>query len=102
MRAAPAAASRRSSGWAANASKVVGDAMRPHQSTTLDAPAPPQPFVSARSRDVGPRPISGTETPHEILMDRFPAYVGREAIHEDLVRGLRTRDGARAHVAGAG
>src|ERR1700733_3601904 len=30
------------------------------------------------ARDVTPRAISGSETPHEILMHRFPAYVGRQ------------------------
>jgi deoxyhypusine synthase len=31
-----------------------------------------------QSRDVRPRAISGKETPHEILTERFPAYVGRQ------------------------
>jgi deoxyhypusine synthase len=31
-----------------------------------------------KSRDVRPRAISGKETPHEILTQRFPAYVGRQ------------------------
>src|SRR5271155_5167728 len=30
------------------------------------------------SRDVRPRAISGKETPHQILTERFPAYVGRQ------------------------
>jgi deoxyhypusine synthase len=30
------------------------------------------------ARDVRPMAISGRETPHEILMHRFPAYVGRQ------------------------
>src|SRR6202789_967723 len=30
------------------------------------------------ARDVRPRAISGKETPHEILTERFPAYVGRQ------------------------
>src|SRR6202789_1377776 len=31
-----------------------------------------------RSRDVTPRAITGRETPHQILTERFPAYVGRQ------------------------
>jgi deoxyhypusine synthase len=31
-----------------------------------------------QSRDVRPRAISGKETPHQILTERFPAYVGRQ------------------------
>jgi deoxyhypusine synthase len=31
-----------------------------------------------RSRDVTPRAITGKETPHQILTERFPAYVGRQ------------------------
>src|SRR5580692_8292512 len=31
-----------------------------------------------QSRDVRPSAISGKETPHEILTQRFPAYVGRQ------------------------
>src|SRR5260370_24155930 len=31
-----------------------------------------------RSRTAAPRAISGRETPHEILTQRFPAYVGRQ------------------------
>jgi deoxyhypusine synthase len=31
-----------------------------------------------QSRDVRPKAISGKETPHEILVERFPAYVGRQ------------------------
>src|SRR6202161_108568 len=31
-----------------------------------------------QSRDVRPSAISGKETPHEILTERFPAYVGRQ------------------------
>jgi deoxyhypusine synthase len=31
-----------------------------------------------QARDVRPRAISGKETPHEILTQRFPAYVGRQ------------------------
>src|SRR5271168_4706434 len=31
-----------------------------------------------RSRDVRPRAITGKETPHAILTERFPAYVGRQ------------------------
>src|SRR5580692_8165504 len=30
------------------------------------------------ARDVRPRAITGTETPHQILTERFPAYVGRQ------------------------
>ena len=30
------------------------------------------------ARDVTPRAISGQETPHQILIERFPAYVGRQ------------------------
>jgi deoxyhypusine synthase len=30
------------------------------------------------ARDVRPRAITGTETPHAILTERFPAYVGRQ------------------------
>jgi deoxyhypusine synthase len=30
------------------------------------------------SRDVRPRAITGRETPHQILTERFPAYVGRQ------------------------
>src|SRR5580698_11577324 len=30
------------------------------------------------ARDVTPRAITGKETPHEILTERFPAYVGRQ------------------------
>ena len=29
------------------------------------------------SRDVTPRAITGRETPHQILTESFPAYVGR-------------------------
>jgi len=32
----------------------------------------------ARSRTAAPRAISGREAPHEILTQRFPAYVGRQ------------------------
>jgi deoxyhypusine synthase len=31
-----------------------------------------------RARDVTPRAITGKETPHQILTERFPAYVGRQ------------------------
>ena len=31
-----------------------------------------------QGRDVRPGAISGKETPHEILMHAFPAYVGRQ------------------------
>src|SRR5580704_8876303 len=30
------------------------------------------------ARDVTPRAITGKETPHQILTERFPAYVGRQ------------------------
>jgi deoxyhypusine synthase len=30
------------------------------------------------ARDVTPRAITGKETPHQILLERFPAYVGRQ------------------------
>src|SRR5579885_2071325 len=30
------------------------------------------------ARDVRPRAITGKETPHDILVERFPAYVGRQ------------------------
>jgi deoxyhypusine synthase len=32
----------------------------------------------ARARDVRPRAITGKESPHDILIQRFPAYVGRQ------------------------
>jgi deoxyhypusine synthase len=32
----------------------------------------------ARARDVTPRAITGKESPHDILIQRFPAYVGRQ------------------------
>src|SRR6202171_6556365 len=31
-----------------------------------------------QARDVRPRAISGKETPHDMLTQRFPAYVGRQ------------------------
>src|SRR3984957_10355184 len=31
-----------------------------------------------KARDVRPRAITGRETPHDILVERFPAYVGRQ------------------------
>ncbi|MGD0526280.1 MAG: deoxyhypusine synthase family protein [Polyangiaceae bacterium] len=43
-------------------------------------PKNPGPFRRRfeRSRDVTPRAITGKETPHQILTERFPAYVGRQ------------------------
>src|SRR3984957_15685491 len=32
----------------------------------------------ARARDVGPRAITGRETPHDVITERFPAYGGRQ------------------------
>jgi len=31
-----------------------------------------------RARDVRPRALTGSETPHDVIMQRFPAYVGRQ------------------------
>ena len=46
-------------------------------------PKKPAPAATTRrrfehARDVTPRAITGKETPHQILMERFPAYVGRQ------------------------
>src|SRR5579885_1696730 len=50
--------------------------------------APPMPKQSTRggtlrrtfshARDVRPRAITGRETPHAVITERFPAYVGRQ------------------------
>src|SRR5579864_4376640 len=46
-----------------------------------------------RAPDVRPTPISGKETPHEILMHGFPAYVGRqERTAYELMRQSIERD----------
>lgn len=46
-----------------------------------------------RAPDVRPSAISGKETPHEILMHRFPAYVGRqERTAYELMRQSIERD----------
>lgn len=49
------------------------------------APKPPKPSNGTalrrrfdHARDVTPRAITGRETPHEIVTQRFPAYVGRQ------------------------
>jgi deoxyhypusine synthase len=46
------------------------------------APKPSQAAALRRrfdhARDVTPRAITGRETPHQILTERFPAYVGRQ------------------------
>jgi len=45
------------------------------------------------SRDVRPKAIQGRETPHEILTERFPAYVGRqERTAYELMRRSIERD----------
>jgi len=45
------------------------------------------------SRDVRPTAISGRERPHDILMERFPAYVGRqERTAYELMRRSVERD----------
>jgi deoxyhypusine synthase len=45
-----------------------------------------------QSRDVRPRAISGKETPHQILTERFPAYVGRQerTAYELMRRSIET------------
>jgi deoxyhypusine synthase len=46
-----------------------------------------------KARDVRPRAISGKERPHDVLMERFPAYVGRqERTAYELMRKSIERD----------
>ncbi|MCL2448159.1 MAG: deoxyhypusine synthase family protein [Polyangiaceae bacterium] len=46
-----------------------------------------------KARDVRPRAISGKERPHDLVMDRFPAYVGRqERTAYELMRKSVERD----------
>src|SRR5271170_2647328 len=54
---------------------------KPSSSTARAATRPSGASVRRRferSRDVTPRAITGKETPHQILTERFPAYVGRQ------------------------
>jgi deoxyhypusine synthase len=46
-----------------------------------------------KARDVRPRAISGKERPHDLVMERFPAYVGRqERTAYELMRKSIERD----------
>ena len=48
-----------------------------------------------RARDVRPSAITGRETPHEMLVERFPAYVGRqERTAYELMRRSIEKDSA--------
>lgn len=57
----------------------------------------------SRARDVSPAPITGKETPIEIMMGRFPAYVGRQerTAYELLARAVNEDYAIFATLSGA-